>query len=188
MSLYGWSRSMPQFCGAAYFGNRLFMYFPDPTRVAPEAAGLNGVREIELRGRRWHHTDCLACTGEGRQTDHKYISMGEWSKRRQPRTQNSKNSGARLRCFLSQQPWLWRIRRTAYGERQCRRRDRGLRSPERTWCAGNQDRGLRRVVRLWPGGAARCGKAGRRGRAGSPAYLDDRCRHGGPIFGCRLVC
>ena len=36
-------------CGAAYFGNRLFMYFPDPTRVAPEAAGLNGVKEIELR-------------------------------------------------------------------------------------------------------------------------------------------
>ena len=35
-------------CGAAYFGNRLFMYFPDPTRVAPEAAGLNGVKEIEL--------------------------------------------------------------------------------------------------------------------------------------------
>ena len=35
-------------CAAAYFGNRLFMYFPDPTRVAPEAAGLNGVRDIEL--------------------------------------------------------------------------------------------------------------------------------------------
>ena len=35
-------------CGAAYFGNRLFMYFPDPTRVAPEAAGLNGVREIDF--------------------------------------------------------------------------------------------------------------------------------------------
>ena len=35
-------------CGAAYFGNRLFTYFPDPTRVAPEAAGLNGVKEIEL--------------------------------------------------------------------------------------------------------------------------------------------
>ena len=38
---------MPQFAGEP-FGNRLFMYFPDPTRVAPEAAGLNGVKEIEL--------------------------------------------------------------------------------------------------------------------------------------------
>ena len=35
-------------CGAAYFGNRVFMYFPDPIRVAPEAAALNGVKEIEL--------------------------------------------------------------------------------------------------------------------------------------------
>ena len=35
-------------CAAAYFGNRFLMYFPDPTRVAPEAAGLNGVKEIEL--------------------------------------------------------------------------------------------------------------------------------------------
>jgi uncharacterized protein len=36
------------FCAAAYFGNRLFMYFPDPTRIAPAAAGLAGVEEIEL--------------------------------------------------------------------------------------------------------------------------------------------
>jgi uncharacterized protein len=35
-------------CALAYFGNRLFMYFPDPTRVAPAAAGLAGVEEIEL--------------------------------------------------------------------------------------------------------------------------------------------
>jgi pimeloyl-ACP methyl ester carboxylesterase len=35
-------------CAAAYFGNRLFMYFPDPTRVAPTDAGLNGVKEIEI--------------------------------------------------------------------------------------------------------------------------------------------
>ena len=35
-------------CAAAYFGNRLFMYFPDPTRVAPVEVGLNGVREIEI--------------------------------------------------------------------------------------------------------------------------------------------
>jgi uncharacterized protein len=35
-------------CAAAYFGNRLFMYFPDPARVPPAAAGLEGVSEIEL--------------------------------------------------------------------------------------------------------------------------------------------
>ena len=35
-------------CGAAFFGNRLLMYFPDPTRVAPVAAGLGGVKEIEI--------------------------------------------------------------------------------------------------------------------------------------------
>ena len=38
-------------CAAAYFGNRSFMYFPDPTRVAPVEVGLNGVRELEIAGR-----------------------------------------------------------------------------------------------------------------------------------------
>ena len=35
-------------CLAAYFGNRHFMYFPDPTRVAPGEAGLDGVEEVEI--------------------------------------------------------------------------------------------------------------------------------------------
>ena len=35
-------------CAAAYFGNRMSMYFPDPARIPPEAAGLDGVEEIEL--------------------------------------------------------------------------------------------------------------------------------------------
>jgi hypothetical protein len=35
-------------CATAFFGNRWFMYFPDPTRVAPTDAGLNGVKEIEI--------------------------------------------------------------------------------------------------------------------------------------------
>jgi uncharacterized protein len=35
-------------CAGAYFGNRLFMYFPDPIRVAPVEVGLNGVKEIEI--------------------------------------------------------------------------------------------------------------------------------------------
>jgi len=35
-------------CVMAYFGNRLFMYFPDPTRTAPGEAGLESVEEIEI--------------------------------------------------------------------------------------------------------------------------------------------
>ena len=35
-------------CALAYFGNRAFMYFPDPARVPPAEAGLAGVEEIEL--------------------------------------------------------------------------------------------------------------------------------------------
>jgi fermentation-respiration switch protein FrsA (DUF1100 family) len=35
-------------CAVVYFGNRWFIYFPDPARVAPRAAGLTGVEEIEI--------------------------------------------------------------------------------------------------------------------------------------------
>lgn len=35
-------------CIGGYFGNRLFMYFPDPYRAAPSEMGLAGVEEIEL--------------------------------------------------------------------------------------------------------------------------------------------
>jgi pimeloyl-ACP methyl ester carboxylesterase len=35
-------------CAVVYFGNRLFMYFPDPTRIAPAEAGLGHVKEIEI--------------------------------------------------------------------------------------------------------------------------------------------
>ena len=35
-------------CIGAYFGNRHFMYFPNPTRVAPVDAGLENVEEIEI--------------------------------------------------------------------------------------------------------------------------------------------
>jgi uncharacterized protein len=37
-------------CVAAYFGHRLFMYFPDPTRTSPAEAGLHGVEEVEIAG------------------------------------------------------------------------------------------------------------------------------------------
>jgi fermentation-respiration switch protein FrsA (DUF1100 family) len=35
-------------CVLAYFGNRQFMYFPDPTRIAPEEVGLDDVKEVEI--------------------------------------------------------------------------------------------------------------------------------------------
>jgi fermentation-respiration switch protein FrsA (DUF1100 family) len=35
-------------CAAAYFGNRQYIYFPDPTRTTPGEAGLDGVEEIEI--------------------------------------------------------------------------------------------------------------------------------------------
>lgn len=35
-------------CIAAYFGNRVFMYHPDPARISPAEAGIDGVEEIEL--------------------------------------------------------------------------------------------------------------------------------------------
>ena len=38
-------------CAAAHFGNRMFMYFPDPARIPPAEAGLDGVEEIELEAR-----------------------------------------------------------------------------------------------------------------------------------------
>jgi uncharacterized protein len=35
-------------CMAAYLGNRLFMYIPDPTRTRPAEVGLDGVEEVEI--------------------------------------------------------------------------------------------------------------------------------------------
>src|SRR5437867_13168634 len=35
-------------CVGVYFGNRLLMYFPDPTRVAPAEVGLKGVGEVKI--------------------------------------------------------------------------------------------------------------------------------------------
>lgn len=35
-------------CIAAWFGNRVFMYFPDAARYAPAEIGLSGVEEVEL--------------------------------------------------------------------------------------------------------------------------------------------
>ena len=49
MELFPWLVTVyAVICVAAYFGNRHFMYFPDPTRIAPVDAGLENVEEIEI--------------------------------------------------------------------------------------------------------------------------------------------
>ena len=35
-------------CAATYFGNRMFIYFPNPARIPPAEVGLNGVEEVEI--------------------------------------------------------------------------------------------------------------------------------------------
>jgi uncharacterized protein len=35
-------------CVLAYFGNRRYMYFPDPARTAPAEAGLDSIEEVEI--------------------------------------------------------------------------------------------------------------------------------------------
>ena len=35
-------------CVVAYFGNRRFMYFPDPARTPPAEAGLDSIEEVEI--------------------------------------------------------------------------------------------------------------------------------------------
>ena len=91
-------------CAVVYFGNRLFMYFPDPTRVAPAEAGLGHVKENRDCSREWHHSDCLACTGEGRQADHPLLPR-QRGERRQPlihgpqMLSRKQPSGSHLRGF-----------------------------------------------------------------------------------------
>ena len=49
MGLIPWlAATYAAICAVAYFGNRLFMYFPDPARIPPAAVGLAGVAEIEI--------------------------------------------------------------------------------------------------------------------------------------------
>jgi hypothetical protein len=49
MSLIPWLVAVyAAICAVVYFGNRLFMYFPDVTRVAPAEASIDHVKEIEI--------------------------------------------------------------------------------------------------------------------------------------------
>ena len=161
-------------CAAAYFGNRLFMYFPDPTRVAPAEAGLGDVKEIEI------------AVGDG-------ITLIAWhapAKDDKPTILYFHGNGANA---ASRAPKIEKIREHGFGVFYLNNRGyggSGGRPTEKDNVAdaiaaydhliglgvpASQDRGLREVARIWPGGAAGGGKAGCRGRAGSSAHLDGRC-------------
>jgi len=49
MGLVPWlAATYAAICAVAYFGNRFYMYFPDPARIPPAAVGLAEVEEIEI--------------------------------------------------------------------------------------------------------------------------------------------
>jgi uncharacterized protein len=52
-------------CAAPYFGHRTFMYFPDPARVDPADAGLEGAQEIEFAAK--DGTNLVAWYGPAKQ-------------------------------------------------------------------------------------------------------------------------
>ena len=87
-------------CAAAYLGNRLLMYLPDPTRVAPAEAGLDGVKEIEIAVADgvtlivWH-----APAKDDKPTTLYFHGNGANAATRAPRIRN--DSRERLRRFLS---------------------------------------------------------------------------------------
>ena len=140
-------------CGAAFFGNRLLMYFPDPTRVAPVAAGLSGVKEIEI------------AVADG-------ITLIAWhapAKEDKPTILYFHGNAANA---ANRAPKIEKIRERGFGVFYLNNRGYGGSGGRPTekdnvadaiaaydhligfGVAGGQDRGLRRVARLWPGGAA----------------------------------
>jgi uncharacterized protein len=81
-------------CVAAYFGNRLFMYIPDPTRICPAEAGLSGVGEIEINVGdgimlvAWH-----APASEGQPTILYFHGNGANAANRAPKIETMRESG-----------------------------------------------------------------------------------------------
>ena len=53
-------------CAGAYYGNRWFMFFPDPARYTPVEAGLENVEEVELKSGDGETLARLVLEGEGR--------------------------------------------------------------------------------------------------------------------------
>jgi hypothetical protein len=160
-------------CATAYFGNRWFMYLPDPTRVALAEAGLNGVKEIEI------------AAGDG-------IELIAWyapAKDDKPTILYFHGNGANAASRASR---VQKIRERGFGAFYLNNRGyggSGGRPTEKDNVADAiaaydhliglgvpiQDRGLRRVAGVWPSGAAGGGKTGCCGRAGSSAHVDGRC-------------
>ena len=161
-------------CAVVYFGNRLFMYFPNQTRAAPAEAGLDHVKEIEI----------AAADG---------VTLVAWyaSARNDKPTilyfhgnaANAANRAPRIELIQEHGFGVLYLNNRGYGGSGGRPTEEdnvadaiaaydhliGTRS------APNQDRRLRRVAWIGPGGAARGCKTGGGGRAGSTANLDGRC-------------
>jgi uncharacterized protein len=82
-------------CTVAYFGNRLLMYMPDPARIRPAEAGLNGVREIEINVSdgitlvAWH-----ASATEGQPTILYFHGNGANAANRAPKIETMRENGS----------------------------------------------------------------------------------------------
>jgi hypothetical protein len=88
-------------CAATYFGNRMFMYFPDQARILPAEAGLDGVEEIEFTAA--DSTKLVAWYAPSRDGKPTILYFhGNAGQRRQSRTQDINDARERLRRFLPQ--------------------------------------------------------------------------------------
>jgi uncharacterized protein len=161
-------------CAGAYFGNRLFIYFPDPTRVAPVEAGLNGVKEIGIVVAggttliAWH-----APAKDNKPTILYFHGNGA----------NAANSAPKIEKIRERGFGVFYLNNRGYGGSGGRPTEKdnvgdaisayhhliGLGGPAGKIVAYGE------VARLWPGRAAGGGNTGCRGRATSSAHFDGRC-------------
>ena len=101
-------------CVVVYFGNRLFMYFPNPTRAAPAEAGLDHVKEIEIAAAdgvtlvAWY-----APARDDKPTILYFHGNAANATNRAP--ENRIDPGEWLWRSLPEQSRLWRLRRTTHG-------------------------------------------------------------------------
>ncbi len=162
-------------CAAAYFGNRLFMYFPDPTRVAPVEVGLNGVREIEIAIADGTTLTAWQAPAKGDKPTILYFhGNGANAASRAPKIQKIREQGGFGVFYLNNR---------GYGGSGGRPTEKdNIADAIATYdhlielgTPASKIVAYGRVARLWSGGAARSGKTGCGGRAGSSTHFDDRC-------------
>jgi uncharacterized protein len=160
-------------CAAAYFGNRLFMYFPDLTRVEPVEVGLSGVKEIDIvvpdgpTLTAWH-----APAKDDKPTILYFHGNGANAASRAPKIQTIREQGF----------GVFYLNNRGYGGSGGRPNEKdNIADAIATYdhlielgMPASKIVALRRVARLRSGGAARSGKTGCRGRAGSSTHFDDR--------------